>query len=92
MMLAVIHHLLLSSQIPLEHIAALASRIARRSLILEWVPPSDPKFIEVLRGRERMYAHLTEAAMREAFAKEFTVEREQTLGNGRILLHFVKRG
>ena len=91
LMLAVIHHLLLSSQIPLDHIASLASRISRRSLILEWVPPSDPKFIEVLRGREAIYTHITEAAMREAFLKHFSIEREQTLTNGRILLHWTKR-
>jgi SAM-dependent methyltransferase len=91
LMLAVIHHLLLSAQIPLDRIAALAARITTRTLILEWVPPTDPKFIEVLRGRESIYTHLTEQAFRRAFAAHFSIARERTLENGRILLHMVRR-
>jgi SAM-dependent methyltransferase len=91
LMLAVIHHLLLSAQIPLDRIAALAARITTRTLILEWVPPTDPKFIEVLRGRESIYTHLTEPAFRQAFAPHFTIARESTLTNGRILFHMLKR-
>jgi len=91
LMLAVIHHLLLSAQIPLDRIAALCARLTTRNLILEWVPPADPKFVEVLRGREAIYTHITEQAFRDAFAPHFTVERETTLANQRILLHLVRR-
>jgi 2-polyprenyl-3-methyl-5-hydroxy-6-metoxy-1,4-benzoquinol methylase len=90
MMLAVIHHILLSSQVPLELIAPLCARITSCNLILEWVPPTDPKFIEVLRGREAIYTHITEAAFRKAFAPFFRVEREMTLSNQRILFHMVR--
>jgi SAM-dependent methyltransferase len=91
MMLAVIHHLLLRSQIPLDQIAALAGRITTRSLIIEWVPPTDVKFRELLRGRDSIYAHITEAAFRNAFAAHFNVLDESTLQNGRILLHLRKK-
>jgi SAM-dependent methyltransferase len=91
MMLAVLHHLLLSSQIPMEHIAALCSKITTRNLILEWVPPTDPKFIEVLRGREAIYKHITEEALRSVFANHFDIVKETPLSNGRILFHMVKR-
>jgi SAM-dependent methyltransferase len=90
LMLAVIHHLLLSAQIPLDRIAALAARLTTRNLIIEWVPPTDPKFIEVLRGRESLYAHLTEPAFRRAFAPHFAIARETRLENGRILFHMHK--
>ncbi|MDW5265598.1 MULTISPECIES: bifunctional 2-polyprenyl-6-hydroxyphenol methylase/3-demethylubiquinol 3-O-methyltransferase UbiG [Acidobacteriaceae] len=90
MMLAVIHHLLLRGQIPLDSIAALCSRLTTRNLILEWVPPTDPKFRELVRGRDSIYAHLTETAFREAFATHFTFLSEHTLQNGRILLHLQK--
>ena len=90
LMLAVIHHLLLRAQIPLPHIAALCSRITTRHLILEWVPPTDPKFQELLRGREAIYTHITEAAFRKAFDPYFDILRETTLANGRILFHFLR--
>jgi len=91
LMLAVIHHLLLHNQVPLDRIAALASTLTTRHLILEWVPPTDPKFQELLRGRADLYAHLTESAFREAFAEHFTIETELLLANRRILFHFVRK-
>jgi SAM-dependent methyltransferase len=91
MMLAVLHHLLLSSQVPMDRIAALCGNLTTRHLIVEWVPPTDVKFKELLRGREEIYAHVTEAAFREAFAKHFIIAKELTLFNGRILLHLEKR-
>lgn len=91
MMLAVLHHLLLRNQIPMHRIAALCSSLTTRHLILEWVPPTDPKFQELLRGREAIYEHITEAAFREAFAQHFVVRDELTLANGRTMLHLRKR-
>jgi SAM-dependent methyltransferase len=91
MMLAVLHHLLLRNQIPLEQIAALCSSLTTEHLILEWVPATDPKFQELLRGRGSIYAHITEDAFRSAFAEYFTVVNEQALANGRIMLHLEKK-
>ncbi|MEI9980820.1 MAG: class I SAM-dependent methyltransferase [Edaphobacter sp.] len=91
MMLAVIHHLLLRSQIPLDRIAALASGLTTRHLIVEWVPPTDPKFRELLRGRDSIYTHITESAFREAFAEYFVTVGELTLSNGRLMVHFEKK-
>lgn len=90
MMLAVIHHLLLASQIPLDRIADLCARLTTQHLIIEWVPPADPKFQELLRGRDAIYAHLDESAFRGAFARHFTLCRETVLANGRILFHFTR--
>jgi SAM-dependent methyltransferase len=91
MMLAVLHHLLLRNQIPMGRIAALCSGLTTQYLILEWVPTADPKFQELLRGRDAIYTHLTEAAFREAFAEHFTTIDELTLANGRTMLHLQKR-
>jgi SAM-dependent methyltransferase len=91
MMLAVLHHLLLRNQIPLDRIATLCSNLTTRNLILEWVPATDVKFQELLRGRDAIYTHITEAAFREAFAVRFTTVDELTLENGRIMLHLEKR-
>jgi SAM-dependent methyltransferase len=91
MMLAVLHHLLLRNQIPMDRIATLCSRLTTQHLILEWVPPSDPKFQELLRGRSAIYTHITEAAFREAFGERFTTVNELALANGRVMLHLQKR-
>jgi SAM-dependent methyltransferase len=90
MMLAVLHHLLLRNQIPMDRIAALCSSLTTRHLILEWVPPTDPKFQELLRGRGAIYTHITEAAFRDAFGEHFTTVDELALINGRTMLHLQK--
>jgi SAM-dependent methyltransferase len=91
MMLAVLHHLLLRNQIPMDRIATLCSSLTTQHLILEWVPPADPKFQELLRGRDSIYTHITEAAFRDAFAEHFTTVDELTLTNGRTMLHLQKK-
>jgi 2-polyprenyl-3-methyl-5-hydroxy-6-metoxy-1,4-benzoquinol methylase len=84
-MLAVIHHLLLTDQIPLDHIAETVSHFTNHWLIIEWVPESDVMYRQILRGRGELYAHLNEMAMVEAFSRFFRVERTLKLGNGRTL-------
>lgn len=91
LMLAVIHHLILREQVPLGHIGELCSRLTRRWLLVEWVPPSDPMFQEWLRGRDELYGHLTEADLTHAFASFFAVSDRAVLGNGRILLLFDRK-
>jgi SAM-dependent methyltransferase len=91
LMLAVLHHLLLRNQIPMERIASLCSGLTTRHLILEWVPPTDVKFQELLRGRDAIYGHITEAAFREAFASHFAFVEELRLENGRIMFHLHKK-
>ncbi|MCU1248486.1 MAG: methyltransferase type 12 [Edaphobacter sp.] len=91
MMLAVLHHLLLRNQIPMDRVAALCSSLTTRHLIVEWVPPTDPKFQELLRGRGAIYTHITETAFRDAFGEYFATVDELALVNGRTMLHLQKK-
>jgi len=85
MMLGLIHHLLLSEQIPLAEVVALARELTTRWAIVEWVPVKDPRFQDLMRGRDELYGHLDEAGLLDAFAKHFTVVRRDVLPNGRVL-------
>jgi SAM-dependent methyltransferase len=91
MMLAVLHHLLLRNQIPMDRVASLCSNLTTRHLIVEWVPPSDAKFQELLRGRDGIYTHISEASFRDAFGEHFTTLDELALGNGRTMLYLQKK-
>jgi hypothetical protein len=75
----------------MKSVAVLCSKLTTQHLIVEWVPPTDPKFQELLRGRAALYKHITEASFREAFFDDFSVSDELTLANGRILFHLRKR-
>ncbi len=85
MMLGFIHHLLLSEQIPLPEITALLRDLTTSWAIVEWVPASDPRFVDLLRGRGALYGHLDEAAFVRAAEGAFTVVLREELPNGRSL-------
>jgi SAM-dependent methyltransferase len=88
MMLGLIHHLLVTDQIPLQEIAALLRDLTTRWAIMEWVPASDPRFAELVRGRDELYGHLNEAGFVAAVEKHFSIVARESLKNGRTLYLF----
>lgn len=91
LMLAVIHHLLLHDQVPLPEVAELCAGLTTQMLIMEWVPPTDSMFHQLVRGREAIFAGISETAFRESFGEHFVTVAERKLENGRILFHFERR-
>ncbi len=85
LMLGFIHHLLLAEQIPLDEIAGLLRELTTQWALVEWIPQTDPRFKDLLRGREALYGHLDEAAFLNAVARNFALERREPLPNGRVL-------
>jgi 2-polyprenyl-3-methyl-5-hydroxy-6-metoxy-1,4-benzoquinol methylase len=90
LMLAVIHHLILMEQIPIAAILELAHRLTWHYLVVEWVPVTDPMFQSLMRGRDDLYASLTEDDLLNACKGRFHTLRRQPLENGRILFLFAK--
>lgn len=91
LLLALMHHLLLMDQLPLDRIAAFAARVARKHLLVEWVPRHDPMFQFLLRGRDVLYDRLNLHAMLAAFTPAFRISTQHELANGRTLVLFEKR-
>jgi hypothetical protein len=85
LMLGVLHHLLVSDQIPLPAILDQLADITTRSAILEWIPTTDPQFVSLCRGREPLYAHLTEDYFAQQLAQQFAIRTREQLLNGRTL-------
>ena len=59
----------------MDRIAAPCSTLTTAHIVFEWVPITDSKFHELVRGREAIYAHINESWFREAFAEHFTTNR-----------------
>ncbi len=85
MMLGLIHHLLVTDQIPLHEVAALVRDLTTRWAVVEWVPGTDPRFAELVRGRDDLYGHLDEAEFVAAVEKHFSIATQERLKNGRVL-------
>jgi SAM-dependent methyltransferase len=85
-MLALIHHLLAGDQIPLPDIFALAARITRRYLLIEYVAPDDPQFRRISRGRDTLYKHLSIDFFEATAAVSFRIlQKLETKNHGRCL-------
>ena len=65
--------------------------LSRRSCIVEWVPKTDPRYIDLCRGRDELYQHLNEELFVRQFGRQFTIAAREELGNGRVLFLFDKR-
>jgi SAM-dependent methyltransferase len=91
MMLGILHHLLLADQIPMADVATLLASLTRRASIVEWVPKTDVRYIDLCRGRDELYQHLDEALFQKEFTRYFTIVSRQELSNGRVLFLFEKR-
>lgn len=79
--LALIHHLAISNNVPLEEIAQFLSGLGR-NLIIEFVPKSDPQAQRLLVSREDIFADYTQASFEHAFSQYFTVISSSPIGEG----------
>lgn len=85
MALALVHHLAIGNNVPLPEIAR-AFRDYGSSLLIEFVPKSDPKVRLLLSSREDIFPGYDQAGFEAAFGEVFTVERRhQIRGSDRIL-------
>jgi SAM-dependent methyltransferase len=85
MILGLVHHLLVSDQIPLDEVASLLRDLTTQWAIVEWVPANDPRFMEMVRGREKIYGHLHEAVFVTAIDRYFETVQKERLKNGRTM-------
>jgi hypothetical protein len=83
--LALIHHLAIGNNVPLDRLASFFARVAPR-LAIEFVPKSDPKVQVLLATREDVFPNYTQAGFEEAFGASFATERREPIqGSDRVL-------
>ncbi len=88
--LAVIHHLAIGKNIPLEKTADFFAGIAPY-LLIEFVPKEDPKTQILLQHKRDIYPHYTEAGFLAAFEPMYTVEQKTIVPHSERVLFLLKR-
>jgi len=92
LMLAVIHHILVTDQIPFDEIIFQAYKLTKQWLVIEYVGPNDPQFKRLLRGREALYGWFTIEAFEKLLSKHFEIVRKEEIAStGRWLYIFGKK-
>ncbi len=65
------HHLRITNNVPLENIARFFAKICR-SLLIEYVPKSDPMVKKLLENRENIFSDYQEEVFEHCFNEYFT--------------------
>jgi len=91
LMLAVIHHMSVTSRIPFEAIAKKSSELTTRHLIIEFVSPEDPMFRKIVRGRDLLYSHLTQDYFESVWTRYFNLLSREQSGAHRLIYLFEKK-
>jgi 2-polyprenyl-3-methyl-5-hydroxy-6-metoxy-1,4-benzoquinol methylase len=91
LMLAVLHHLLVSERIPLEEIIALVADLTTDYLIIEFVPPEDPMFRRIARGRDELFESFDQRAFEKISERKFTIVQSQQLAQTGRRLYLLRK-
>lgn len=91
LMLAVIHHLLVTERVPLLEILELVAELTQQTAIVEFVPNTDPMFRRLLRGRENLHQDYTQEAFEQACSRYFRILRKQQLGSEARCLYLLEK-
>lgn len=91
LMLAVLHHLLVTERVPLDEVLALASELTTGYLLIEFVAPQDAMFRRLARGRDHLHAGLDVHQFEHACRRHFDVLRSIRLGESHRWLYWLRK-
>lgn len=90
-MLAVIHHMLVTERVPLNEIVDLAAQLTTNFLIIEFVAPEDPMFQRLLRGRGDLHRGLDHNVFETVCRRRFEIVRAQHQDGSTRWLYVLKK-
>jgi len=88
--LALVHHLAIANNTPLERVAEFFARAGRR-LIIEFVPKSDSQVQKLLASREDIFPNYTREGFEAAFAQYFDVQAAEEVTDSERVLYLMAR-
>ena len=91
LMLAVIHHMLVTERVPLADILALAAELTTNILVIEYVAPDDSMFQRLTRGREELHKDLTVELFESLCLRHFDIVRVQHVESTTRRLYLLKK-
>ena len=89
MALALIHHLAISNNVPLDRVAQMLGRLCR-FLIIEFVPMADSQVRRLLATREDIFPNYTQKGFEEAFSLHFDLRERVPVGDSERTLYLAQ--
>jgi SAM-dependent methyltransferase len=91
LMLALVHHLLVTERIPLPEIVDLASELSTQYAIVEYIGPGDPMFQRLTRGRDALHQSLNEEVFEQVWKTRFEILNSAEIPNSGRKLYLLGR-
>ena len=91
MMLAVLHHLLVTERIPLAEVLDVISQLTTRYLVIEYVSREDPMFERLTRGREHLHSHFSQEFFEAACNQQFILMEKHSVKGGLRWLYLLQK-
>jgi SAM-dependent methyltransferase len=91
LMLAVIHHMLVSERIPLVEIIDLTADLTRDLALLEYISPQDPMFKRLTRGRDELFTSLTTDLFESIARRRFEIVRSEKIEHTERHLYLLRK-
>ncbi len=91
LMLAVIHHMLVTERVPLPDILELAAELTKDILIVEFIAPQDSMFQRLTRGREELHKDLTRQTFENLCRERFAIVRMQHVESSSRWLYLLRK-
>lgn len=88
--LALIHHLAISNNVPLEKIAVFFSKVCS-TLIIEFVPKSDSQVRRLLASREDIFPDYTQKSFEAMFQHLYSIEYSQQVAGSERVLYLMRK-
>jgi hypothetical protein len=88
--LALIHHLAISNNLPLESIASYFGKLSDY-LVIEFVPKGDSQVDKLLATREDIFPNYTETGFEKAFSNTYKILERVKVGDSKRTLYLMKR-
>lgn len=89
--LALMHHLLITSRMPLASIRDMLWKLTDRWLVIECVPEQDAMFQTLMSLRENIYEQITTKHFEEVFSERFSINTSLPLQNAHRSLYVMEK-
>jgi ribosomal protein L11 methylase PrmA len=88
--LALVHHLAISNNVPMDHVAEFFANCGEW-LIVEFVPKGDSQVQKLLRSRVDIFNEYTRTGFESAFGKWFSIQSSSAVRDSERWLYLMKR-
>jgi ribosomal protein L11 methylase PrmA len=90
LLLALVHHLAIGHNVPLEQVAEYVARLAR-AIVIEFVPKSDSQVQRMLASREDIFDAYTQDQFERAFATKFIIDEAIPVRESQRTIYVMRR-